>query len=52
MRGGDWLIVLIIAGIIVVMVLDGLTGGSLSAWMGSSLYQTVLPAGVWSAGPG
>ncbi|MBI1237102.1 MAG: TRAP transporter small permease subunit [Alphaproteobacteria bacterium] len=45
MRGGDWLIVLIIAGIIVVMVLDGLTAGSLSAWMGSSLYQTVLPAG-------
>lgn len=45
MRGGDWLIVLVITGIIIVMVLDGLTTGSISAWMGSSLYQTALPAG-------
>lgn len=45
MRGGDWLIILIIAASIIVMVLDGLTDGGISAWINSSLYQTVLPVG-------
>lgn len=45
MRGGDWLIILIIAGSIAMVMLDGMTGASISAWISTSLYQTALPAG-------
>jgi len=46
MRGGDWLIVLVITASVVMTLLDGLTGGVVSDWVGASLYQAALPVGT------
>ena len=45
MRGGDWLVVIVITASIILMLLDGIAGGGVSEWINTKLYQSILPAG-------
>jgi TRAP-type mannitol/chloroaromatic compound transport system permease small subunit len=46
MRGGDWLVVLIIICSVLLTLLDGMTAGGVSGWMTNHLYQTARPVGI------
>jgi len=46
MRGGDWLILIIVALSILLTVLDGLVGGTISAWIENDLYALLVPVGT------
>jgi TRAP-type mannitol/chloroaromatic compound transport system permease small subunit len=46
MRGGDWLILIIVALSILLTVLDGLVGGAISAWIENDLYALLVPVGT------
>ncbi len=46
MRGGDWLILIIVALSILLTVLDGLVGGTISTWIENDLYALLVPVGT------